>query len=166
MLYVRSLSDEERLQVERLTRSSDTVTHRRARIILLSAEGQRVPRIMEALGVSDRTVRDTIHRFNASGVESLPRRKARGNPRACDGSAREALIELLHRPPVEFGVESALWTAGDLARLAVSQGIVRQISGDTVRRELRRAGKSWKRAKRWSTSPDPDYTRKKGRSSD
>jgi transposase len=60
---------------------------------------------MEALDVSDRTVRDTIYRFNASGLAKLPRRKARGNPRTCDATAREALIGLLHRPPSEFGSE-------------------------------------------------------------
>ena len=117
------------------------------------------------MGLSDRTVRDTIRRFNDQGVASLLRRKAPGQKRRCDAMARAQLVELLHRPPTDFGIESRLWTAVDLARVAQEQGIVASISADTVRREIRRAGQSWKRAKRWTSSPDPDYSRKKGVSS-
>jgi transposase len=164
-LYVRSLTPEERAHLEALARSSETVTYRRARTVLLSSQGARVPEIMAALGLSDRTVRDTIQRFNRHGVPSLPRRKPPGKPRRCDPAAREALQELLHRPPTDFGIESRLWTAADLAAVAVQQGIVPAISQDTVRREIRRLGKSWQRAKRWTNSPDPDYSRKRGANS-
>ena len=164
-LYVRSLTPEEVQHVEALARSSDTVTYRHARIILLSSQGHRVPAIQQALGLSDRTVRDTIRRFNDQGVASLPRRKAPGKPRRCTPTIREGLIELLHRPPTDFGIESGLWTAADLARVAQEQGLVPTISADTVRREIRRGGQSWKRAKRWTSSPDPDYSRKRGASS-
>jgi transposase len=164
-LLIRSLTPEEAAQLEELARSSDTITYRRARVILLSAQGRRVPAIMAALGLCDRTVRDTIHRFEHGGVAALRRRQAPGKPRRCDTAAREALVELLHRPPTDFGIESQLWTAADLAAVATRQGIVTTISPDTVRREIRRSGKSWQRAKRWTTSPDPDYTEKRGASS-
>jgi transposase len=161
-LFVRPLLPEEQAQVEALTRSSDTVTYRRARTILLSAQGRRVPAIMAALGLSDRTVRDTIHRFEREGVAALPRRKAPGKARICDAARQEALLELLHRPPTDFGIESGLWTAPDLAAVAQQQGLVPAISPDTVRREIRRSGQSWQRAKRWTNSPDPAYTEKRG----
>lgn len=165
-LYVHPPTPEQRRELERLARSSDTITFRRARIVLLSADGQRVPQIQQALGLSDRTVRDTIHAFNQRGVDALPRRKAPGKPRRCDATVRAALVDLLHRPPSDFGIESGLWTAPDLARVAREQGLVAAISPDTIRAEIRRAGQSWKRAKRWTNSPDPDYTRKKGARSD
>jgi transposase len=82
-LSVRSLTPEERAQVDALARSSDTVTYRRARTVLLSSQGTRVPDIMAALGLSNRTVRDTIQRFNRHGVASLPRRTPPGKPRRC-----------------------------------------------------------------------------------
>jgi transposase len=161
-LFVRPLTPEEQAGVEACARSSDTVTYRRARIIQLSSQGCRVPEIMAALGLSDRTVRDTLRRFDAVGLASLPRRKPPGKPRRCDPAARAALLELLHRPPTDFGIESRLWTAADLAAVAIQQGIVSTISQDTVRREIRRLGKSWQRAKRWTNSPDPDYSQKRG----
>jgi hypothetical protein len=36
-----------------------------------------------------------------------------------------------------------------------------QITGETVRATLARLGVRWERAKRWITSPDPEYQRKK-----
>ena len=164
-LYVRPLTDEERKLVEQLVRSSDTVTHRRARTVLLSAQGHRVADILAATGLSNPTVRNTLRAFNQQGVASLPRRKAPGAKRRLTDAGRAALTELLHTPPTTFGIESALWTAPDLARVAREQGLAEQLSPDTVRREIRRSGNSWKRAKRWTTSPDPAYRRKKGPSS-
>ena len=35
------------------------------------------------------------------------------------------------------------------------------LSDETIRRALLRLGVGWKRAKRWLTSPDPAYARKK-----
>jgi transposase len=164
-LYARPPSDEEQRQLEQLVRSSDAVTYRHARIVLLSLSGQKVPEIQAALGLSDRTVRDTLRRFNEQGPMALVRRKAPGAARRLDKAARERLVELLHQPPTDFGSESRLWTAPELAQVAVAQGLAATVSPDTVRAEIRRAGKSWKRAKRWTTSPDPDYQRKKGASS-
>ncbi len=164
-LYVRPLTPKEHEQLDALARSSDTVTYRHAQIIRLSAQGQRVPQIQAALSLSDRTVRDTIRRFNLHGPDALPRRKAPGSKPRCDPKAREALVELLHRPPSDFGLESRLWTADDLAAVAVDQGVAPALSADTVRREIARSGHSWQRAKRWTNCPDPDYSRKKAASS-
>jgi transposase len=164
-LHARPLTDSERKQVEKLVRSADAVTHRRARIVLLSTAGRRVAEVIAATGLCESTIRTTLRAFNRTGLVSLPRRKAKGAQRRLDETGRAALLELLHTPPSTFGIESALWTAPDLARVAKEQGLAEQLSPDTVRREIRRSGKSWKRAKRWTTSPDPDYQRKKGRSS-
>jgi hypothetical protein len=35
------------------------------------------------------------------------------------------------------------------------------MSGESIRRALKRLGVGWKRAKDWITSPDPAYARKK-----
>jgi len=161
-IYVRALTAEEGSEIDSLTRSSDTVTHRHARTILLSAQGIRAPKIAETLGYTSRAVGKIINAFNKKGVSSLPRGKAPGRPRICDDRTRDAIVELLHRPPSDFGIQSALWTAPDLAVVAMDQGIVETISEDTIRKELRRARMRWQRAKRWSTSPDPDYEKKGG----
>jgi hypothetical protein len=46
--------------------------------------------------------------------------------------------------------------------MSFQQGLTsRLVSGESVRRALKRLGKSWKRAKHWITSPDPQYLLKK-----
>lgn len=77
-IYVRPLADEERRHVQALLRSSDAATYRHARVVLLSSQGMKVSQVMQAVGLSDRRIRDILHRFNQHGVRSLPRRKAPG----------------------------------------------------------------------------------------
>ena len=159
-IYVRPLTDEERQQTARLLRSADAATYRHARVVLLSAQGQKVSQIMVAVGLSDRQVRKIIHAFTQHGSRSLPRRPAPGREPLCDAQARAALVELLRRPPTDFGIESATWTGADLAAMAQQQGIAPALSPRTARREIERAGYRWQQAKRWSAQ-EPEYERKK-----
>jgi transposase len=159
-VFVRPLTEEERRHVKALLRSSDAATYRHARVVLLSSQGQKVSVVMRTVGVSDRWVREIIHRFNPHGVSSLPRRKALGAQRICDEPTRAALVELLRRSPTEFGIESRFWTGADLAGIAQQQGIAPAMSARTARREIRRAGYRWQQAKRWSAK-EPEYERKK-----
>jgi transposase len=159
-IYVRPLTDEERHQVEKLLRSSDAATYRHARVVSLSAQGQKVSQIMAAVALSDRQVRKIIHLFTQQGVSTLPRRKAPGPQSLCNSTVRAALVELLRRSPTEFGIESATWTGAELARVAHEQGIAPALSPRTARREIRRAGLRWQQAKRWSAK-EPEYERKK-----
>jgi hypothetical protein len=50
------------------------------------------------------------------------------------------------------------------AEVSFEQGLTKErITAETVRATLaRRLGVRWQRAKRWITSPDPEYARKKG----
>ena len=49
-----------------------------------------------------------------------------------------------------------------LADVCFAEGLTaRHVSGQTIRATLQRLGITWKRAKRWITSPDPAYTSKK-----
>jgi transposase len=159
-LYVRSLTEEEQREVVKLLRSHDAVTHRHARVVRLSSQGKKVPQIIPLVGLSDRRIRDILHGFNQHGVASLPHRKAPGRAPLCDAPARSALVELLRRPPADFGIESATWTGADLARVAHEQGIAPALSPRTARREIQRAGQRWQQAKRWSAK-EPEYERKK-----
>jgi len=163
-LYVRPLATDETEQVAQWAQSYDALTHRRAQIIQLSAQQWRVPAIATAVGCTTRWVRETIHRVNRN-VTRIPRQTSPGRPRICAPAQREALIELLHQRPETFGHAGSLWTAADLAATAVARGIVPAITDDTVRTELKRTRRSWQRAKRWSTSPDPQYAPKRASSS-
>jgi hypothetical protein len=72
------------------------------------------------------------------------------------------LRELLHQDPRKFGKQSSLWTLEMAAEVSFEEGLTKErITGETVRATLARLGVRWERAKRWITTPDPEYQRKK-----
>src|SRR5215203_3447170 len=82
---------------------------------------------------------------------------------AFDESGSEALREMLHQDPRQYGKPSGLWTLRMAAEVSFEEGITeRPVSGETIRATLARLGVCWERAKRWMESPDPEYARKKG----
>ncbi len=83
---------------------------------------------------------------------------------AFDEQSAERLRALLHRSPREFGIESGLWTLPMAAEVAFEEGLTeRRVSGEDRPGYAFAAalGVRWQRAKRWITSPDPLYERKK-----
>jgi transposase len=163
---VRPLTDAERARLEEGLRSSDAFVLRRCQILLWSARGERPPRIAQALGCDDETVREVIRRFEAVGVDACLTRQSNRpiNPaRKIDPAAVEDLRALLHQSPRTFGKPTGIWTLELAAEVSFALGIIhQQVSGEAIRLALQRLGVGWKRAKRWITSSDPEYARKKG----
>jgi transposase len=165
-IYVRALTDEERARLHAGLRSSDATVLRRCQIVLASARGERVPHIAQALGCDEKTVRQVVHGFNARGLAMLPRGSSTPHTThaVLTPATVEALRDLLHRSPREFGQPTSLWTLELVAQVAAERGLIaRRVTAEAVRRVLRRQGIRWKRAKTWITSPDPEYARKKAR---
>jgi transposase len=123
------------------------------------------------LGCNPQTVRNAIHAFNEKG---LPQALRQGSKRphtvhrAFQGPEQaEALRELLHHKPRNFGKDTSLWTLDLAAEVSFEEGLSeKRITGETVRATLARMGVRWERAKKWITSPDPEYARKKGGATD
>jgi len=79
-----------------------------------------------------------------------------------DTAKADKLRELLHTAPRELGKARSTWTLVLVAEVCAERGLTPyQVSDETIRTALRRLGINWKRAKHWSTSPDPAYGRKK-----
>jgi transposase len=162
--FVRPLEDAERAALAAGLRSSDAFTLRRCQILLASARGERAPQIAEQLGCDDQTVLNAIAAFNARGAACLTRgsHRAHAPSRAFDAAGAERLRALLHQRPRAFGRETSLWTLDLAAEVSFEQGLTAtRVSGETIRATLARLGVKWQRAKRWLTSPDPAYARKK-----
>jgi transposase len=165
-IFVRRPSDDEQRALEDGLRSADAFVLRRCQVILASARGERAPRIARALGCDDQTVRNVIHGFNAAGLAVLRRGSSRPHTSypAFDAAQAEQLRALLHHSPRTFGRPTSVWTLELAAEVSCAEGITAtRVSGETIRTTLRRLGVRWRRAKRWITSPDPAYARKKGR---
>ena len=163
-IFVRQLTKKERRTLKARLRSSDAFVLRRCQILLASARGERAPRIAQAVGCHEQTVRNVIHAFNREGLLCLEKRSRRPHRihAAFGPTERGKLCELLHQSPRTFGHPYSLWTLDLAAEVAVAQGLtVRQVSGETIRATLAREDIHWRRAKHWITSPDPAYERKK-----
>jgi transposase len=169
-IFVRTLSKDERERLEAGLRSKDTFTLRRSQMLLAGSRGDEVPQIARNLGCGQQTVRDAIHDFNERGLDALTPGSSR--PRrtraAFEEKSAETLREMLHRSPREFARDTSLWTLAMAAEVSFEEGLTqRRVSGETIRATLARLlGVRWQRAKRWITSPDPLYERKKGAATD
>ena len=76
--------------------------------------------------------------------------------------ACESLRALLPQSPRTFGKPPSRWTLALAAEVSCAQGLTpRLVSDETMRLALRRLRVTWKRAKPWSTGPDPAYARQK-----
>ncbi len=166
-IFVRPLTERERERLEAGLRSQDPYVLRRCQILLASARGERVPRIAELLGCHDQTVRNVLREFERDGLDAC---LTRGSSRPhtihakVDAVAGEQLRALLHQSPRTFGKPTSVWTMELAAEVSFAEGITAErVSGETIRQAILRLGVRWKRAKRWITSPDPEYARKKGR---
>lgn len=164
-IFVRKPSKEEREALQAGLRSKDSFVLRRCQILLASSRGQSPPRIARSLGCGSQTARNAIHTFDERGLDALVAGSSR--PRrthaAFEKEDAEALKELLHHSPRELGKRTSLWTLADAAEVSFEEGLIgRRVSGETIRATLSRLGVRWERAKRWITSPDPEYARKKG----
>lgn len=165
-IFVRTLSEDEREALEAGLRSSDAFVLRRCQILLASDRGENAYQIARSLGCNPQTARNAIHRFNEGGLRRAFRKgSSRPNTiyRAFDAEGAERLREMLHRSPRDFGKPTSLWTLDWAAQVSFEEGLTQErVSGETIRATLaRELGVRWQRAKRWITSPDPDYERKK-----
>src|SRR5215208_5513529 len=143
-IFVREPSKKERERIQAGLRSKDAFVMRRCQILLASARGESPLKIARSLGCASQTVRNAIRAFN--------------------GKRAGALRQMLHRSPRVFGRESSLWTLEMVADVAFEEGLTTErVSGETIRATLLRLLRvRWMRAKRWITSADPLYERKKG----
>ena len=164
-IFVRELSKKERERLQAGLRSKDAFVMRRCQILLASARGESPPKIARSLGCASQTVRNAIRAFNERGLDALIPGSSRPNRvhAAFDEKSAEALRQMLHCSPREFGRESSLWTLEMAADVALEEGLTTErVSEETIRATLSRLlGVRWMRAKRWITSPDPLYERKK-----
>jgi transposase len=162
--FVRPPTDAERAALAAGLRASDAFTLRRCQILLASARGERAPQIARQLGCDDQTVLDAIAAFNERGLRCLRRgsHRPRTTHPAFTPAGAEQLRAVLHQRPRAFDRDTSLWTLELAAEVACEQGLTAtRVSGETIRATLARLGLSWQRAKRWITSPDPEYARKK-----
>ena len=145
-------------------RASDAFTLRRGQILLARSRGQRPAQMAHHLGCATQRVRHAVRACHAQGLGCLQSQSRRPpHPRlVLDASEREPLRALLHDSPRTLGKPRSTWTLQLAAEVCWDRGLTPyRVSIENIRQALKRLGVSWRRAKQWITSPDPQYARKK-----
>lgn len=146
----------------------------RARMVVLSWDGRRVPDIAAELGCHPKTVRARLARFDADGIDGLRDQPRPGRARRIGEAERSRVIRLVATDPpgrlVPHGdrldaVDEALpacWTLDTLAEAAIRAGIA--VARSQLRRILLAEQVRWRQPRAWATSADPDFDPKGRRS--
>ena len=147
----------------------------RARMVVLSWDGLRVPAIAAELRCHPQTVRERLLRFTAEGVDGLGDRPGAGRKPRLTEAERSTIIALAQSTPpgrpVTVGDRleaedldgDAHWTLDALTEAVRAAGV--RVARSQVRRILLKEGVRWRHTRSWTTSPDPEFAPKGRRSS-
>jgi transposase len=148
-LYARVPSPGERQRLEAIQGSrEDRELGKRARIVMLSAQKQKIHEISGVVGLHPINVRKWIHRFNRYGIDGLYPRRSPGRPRLFDEEQRQAIVEMATADPQDLGLQFPGWSLQRLRSQLIQQGVVKEISAETIRQELIKAGLAFE-GRRW-----------------
>jgi transposase len=153
-LYVRELADEEWTELEALLERQDSdVPAQRLMIILLSAQGHRVQEVSREVDLHPINVRKWIHRFNSDGLDGLRSGKSPGRPPVFSDDQRDEIVTLANSDPRKMGLPFSQWSLQRMRKYLVDQGVVDQISVETIRQVLRAHGVRHRMLSGWSKEP-------------
>jgi len=146
---------------DRLGRAADAGTYRRLLALLELDRGRTAAEVADLLRVTRQTVYNRAAAFAADpDPAALRPRHGGGHPGCWTPALRAALLAALGKRPADLGYPGANWTV-PLLRAYLGRAGGRDLSDDTVRRELDRLGYVWKRH-RYVLPPDPEREKKTG----
>jgi transposase len=164
-----TLNQGDRRTLEKWSRGHSTPVRlmQRAQIVLRAASGLRSKDIAAELRVTRQLVARWRLRFAQFGIAGIEKDAPRSGRRpTCLGSAsiKSAVFTLLHSPPSQHNINRTSWKLADLQQCLSQQGI--PISESTIRRIVKAAGYTWRKATEVLTSNDPEYHEKLRRITD
>ena len=139
-LYSRALKADERSKLEELLKDSDEELARRVEIVMLSAQRTGVHEISAMVGLHPINVRKWIHRFNRYGLYGLYPRRSPGRPRLFSREQRDAIVGLATTEPRVLGLDFDAWSLQRLRSQLIENGVMSDVSAETIRQELLRSG--------------------------
>ena len=158
-----TLNEGDRRTLEKWSRGRSTPVRlmQRAQIALRAASGLRSKDIAAELHVTRQLVARWRLRFAQSGIAGIEKDAPRSGRRpTCLGSAsiKSTVFALLHSPPSQHNINRTSWKLADLQQCLSQQGVL--ISESTIRRIVKAAGHTWRKATEVLTSNDPEFQEK------
>ena len=121
---IRTVRLEERSELERWTADDDEDRARRARIIILAAQGKAIREIGVAVGSHPVNVKKWIRRFNETGIRGLDERKRgpkKGSRARFSEDDERAILELFAQSPRSLGLDFDRWSPQKLSLIHISE---------------------------------------------
>lgn len=159
-LRLRELTEEEQRAIERLVnaRSTPVGKLKRAQIIWLANQGQLTPEIAKQLNVSERMVRNRLHRFNEQGLQGLEEAPRSGRPVTYEPALVSEIIQTALSWPADLGEEG--YTTWTLDRLV---DYLHRVKGSRISEIFIAEGLSWRHEETWfGERVDPEFAKKRG----
>jgi transposase len=162
MIYVQPLTDEDQVELKRMTCQEVGRVSQRAQMILLSAQHRTVPEIATIFALRPSRVRCWIRQFEVAGPAGLYDAPRPGRPRTVTPAVAATLLTLLSQDPqaVDPRYLATFWTTAMLVlALATQLGIA--LCRSTVRAALQRLRLRWRRPRlAMPRKTDPDKAAK------
>jgi transposase len=148
-----TITDEERVELQRLVRAHTTPQRaaKRARVVLLAADGLPNRQIAPIVGMNQHTVAHWRHRFQAERLAGLQDRKRPGRPLVYDHDQRLRIVATVTQQPPD---PASHWSHSQLAKELADMGI----SASQIGRILADLDIKPHRVRSWITRPqDPGF---------
>lgn len=131
--------------------------YRRARMVLLAADGESISAIARVIGSNRTRVGHWLKRFEAQGIDGLDDQQRSGRPIEITPLERHQVVAAACRSPNEFGLARTVWSHVALREALITARLVREISSSEIGRILDEAEIKPHRIKHWCHSDDPRF---------
>jgi transposase len=130
----------------------------KALTILLYLKGISKTVIANTLFLERSTVRTYIQIYEERGTENLFKFYKKSMMKCDDPRYKDAVLSILHAPPSCYDINRTTWRMIDIKNIMAQKGL--PICEDNIRKIIKNAGYSFRKAKRVLTSNDPNYMEK------
>jgi len=154
MRYVRTVTEEEHDELERMIRQEVGRVAMRANMIQLSSQGYSVPKIVAIHKTTNVTVYKWFDRFAKGGPSGLYDNPRKGRPRKTTKEVSTFLEKTLSQNPTFYGINCTIWTVA-LLQTYLQQKESVHLSHNTLRETLHSLGFRWRRPRWAAVRQDP-----------
>jgi hypothetical protein len=130
----------------------------RSMVVLANRRGLSSGTVCRFLGIDKKTYRKYRRAFETGGYSALFARQTNPTRKFDDEAVKQAVFQILHEPPSNYGINRTTWIMPDLSRALRDAG--HPACPDVIRMITKTAGYRWRKARKVLTSTDPEYREK------
>lgn len=136
--------------------------HAKAVALLMISTGHTMEEIVKESGRAPRTIYRFLRLFKAKGLDFIEVKMDLAGHAKLWQERTVRVVGILHETPRLYGINRTSWTVPTIHE-AYLHTFGEKLSEGAVRRIIKVAGYSWRRARKVLTSPDPEYKEKLSR---